>query len=138
MEQDWIVAVCEDKFPRTDVKDRRESPSHGYRAVHVIVTILGKLIEIQIRTELQDLWAQISEKSADLFGQEVKYGGGPEFWRKVLVRFSDQVAVFEAVEGDPAQNLVAPDEMNRLRTKIKESLNWAIATLDEAQKGDQH
>jgi ppGpp synthetase/RelA/SpoT-type nucleotidyltranferase len=37
------------------VIDRREKPSHGYRAVHVIVECGGRMVEIQVRTELQHL-----------------------------------------------------------------------------------
>ena len=48
----------------SQVDDRRLRPSHGYRAGHVIVTAVGHPVEIQIRTALQDRWAQISEKMA--------------------------------------------------------------------------
>ncbi|MGH3157770.1 MAG: hypothetical protein ACRDNF_14495 [Streptosporangiaceae bacterium] len=34
--------------------DRRERPSHGYRAYHVIVYEDGVPVEVQIRTKLQD------------------------------------------------------------------------------------
>jgi hypothetical protein len=59
------------------VVDRREIPSHGYRAVHLIATALGFPVEIQIRTELQDLWAQVSERMGDRFGRAIRYGGSP-------------------------------------------------------------
>jgi ppGpp synthetase/RelA/SpoT-type nucleotidyltranferase len=42
--------------------DRRKTPSHGYRAVHLIARINGVPIEIQVRTALQDAWAQVFEK----------------------------------------------------------------------------
>ena len=42
--------------------DRRKNPTYGYRAVHVIVYWDGIPVEIQIRTELQDTWAQIVER----------------------------------------------------------------------------
>lgn len=55
--------------------DRRESPSHGYRAVHVVVRSLdGLRVEIQIRTELQDLWAQVIEALGTKWGRELRYG----------------------------------------------------------------
>jgi ppGpp synthetase/RelA/SpoT-type nucleotidyltranferase len=41
-----------------DIDDRREKPSHGYRAVHVIPRVDAHSIEIQVRTPLQDIWAQ--------------------------------------------------------------------------------
>jgi len=54
--------------------DRRLRPRHGYQAVHLIVRWHEKLVEIQIRTELQHLWAEVSEKLADKWGSTVKYG----------------------------------------------------------------
>jgi ppGpp synthetase/RelA/SpoT-type nucleotidyltranferase len=59
------------------VVDRRERPSHGYHAVHLIATVLGVPVEIQIRTVLQDLWAQVSERMGDRFGRAIRYGGPP-------------------------------------------------------------
>lgn len=61
-----------------EVKDRRVEPSHGYRAVHVIVFTDGIPVEIQVRTELQDVWAQILERLADHWGRGIRYGEEPE------------------------------------------------------------
>jgi ppGpp synthetase/RelA/SpoT-type nucleotidyltranferase len=41
-------------------------------------------VEIQVRTELQHSWAELSEKIADRFGIEVKYGGGAAEIQDVL------------------------------------------------------
>lgn len=41
--------------------DLRHDPSFGYRAVHVIVHLGQVRVEVQVRTELQDMWAQIVE-----------------------------------------------------------------------------
>lgn len=60
------------------VVDRRERPSFGYRAVHVIVHVEGMPVEIQIRTELQDVWAQIVERLGDRWGRGIRYGADPE------------------------------------------------------------
>lgn len=76
-EQDSIVKRIVDSFPNTKLIDRRGNPTHGYRAVHLMVTIDGHLIEIQVRTQLQDLWAQAMERLADEAGRESRYGGAP-------------------------------------------------------------
>jgi putative GTP pyrophosphokinase len=47
--QDKVTAQLKKLFDKTIIVDRREHPSHGYRAVHVIVDYRGKLIEIQLR-----------------------------------------------------------------------------------------
>ena len=61
----------------TEVDDRRVKPSHGYRAVHVIPRVDGYPIEIQVRTPLQDLWAQTVERLADRVGRAIRYGAQP-------------------------------------------------------------
>ncbi len=60
------------------VIDRRDDPRQGYRAVHVIVYPQATPVEIQVRTELQDIWAQIFERFADQWGRAVRYGGDIE------------------------------------------------------------
>jgi ppGpp synthetase/RelA/SpoT-type nucleotidyltranferase len=58
--------------------DRREDPRFGYRAMHLVVHVDGLPIEIQIRTELQDSWAQIVERLGDRWGRGIRYGQDPE------------------------------------------------------------
>jgi putative GTP pyrophosphokinase len=77
------------------VVDRRDQPSHGYRAVHVVAREAEFSIEIQIRTSLQHAWAELSEKLADKFGIAIKYGGGPDDKRMLLQALSKVVATFE-------------------------------------------
>ena len=72
--QNALVAQLAAAFNDSVVVDRREKPSHGYRAVHLVVTIEQRVVEIQIRTALQQFWALLSEKVADKFGNAIKYG----------------------------------------------------------------
>ncbi len=105
VDQDRLVARLRTDFPSANVIDRRESPSHGYRAVHVIVAISKKMIEIQVRTSLQHLWAELSEKSSDVLDPAIKYGGGEKFWRDLLMNYSKMAAHAERAEkidADPA------------------------------------
>jgi ppGpp synthetase/RelA/SpoT-type nucleotidyltranferase len=51
--QDAAVQSLQSVFSKATVDDRRQKPSHGYRAVHLVIDIEGKLIEIQVRTVLQ-------------------------------------------------------------------------------------
>ncbi len=74
-EQDEVVHRLLSIFPGAQLDDRRQKPSYGYRAVHVIPFVDGQPIEIQVRSRYQDLWAELSEKLADLYGSDVKYGG---------------------------------------------------------------
>ena len=65
-EQDAVVAQLLTLFSGALVRDRRSTPSHGYRAVHVVPTVEGYPLEIQVRTLYQDGWAQAMEKLADI------------------------------------------------------------------------
>lgn len=53
--------------PFTDFRiiDRRASPTHGYRAVHLVIGVDGFPVEVQVRTYFQDGWANATEALAD-------------------------------------------------------------------------
>lgn len=120
--QDSVLAEMLPIFPGATVTDRRVRPSHGYRAVHVVVVSEGKAIEIQLRTALQHAWAELSEKFADVVDPAIKYGGGDERIQGTLVNASVVVSEIEQMEAVVA-NLTAratgpmPSEVqNRLAT----------------------
>jgi len=75
--QDGAVERLREAFGSTKVDDLRKEPRHGYRAVHVIVRVNGFPVEVQVRTKLQDLWAQGMEKLADRVGRGIRYGEPP-------------------------------------------------------------
>ena len=77
-EQDHIVSSICNLWENAQVVDRRETPSFGYRAVHVIVKVGSCFVEIQVRTQYQDTWAQWMERFADRMGREVRYGEEPD------------------------------------------------------------
>ncbi len=97
-EQDSVVQSLANLFEKTTIVDRRERPSHGYRAVHVIVHSLDKMIEIQVRTSLQHLWAELSEKFSDIVDPAIKYGAGNEKMRSLLAISSRLVINTERIE----------------------------------------
>lgn len=80
--------------------DRRVNTSHGYRAVHVIVREGSAMIEVQVRTSLQHLWAEVSEKLSDTDDPAIKYGGGSALIRSLLCLSSGFAEVLETVEAD--------------------------------------
>lgn len=98
-DQDLIVSVIASRFPKHQIDDRRKKPSHGYRAVHVIVTAEGgKFVEIQVRTRAQHRWAELSEKLSDLYDPAIKYGGGPVLAQEGLASYSETVRHCEELE----------------------------------------
>jgi putative GTP pyrophosphokinase len=96
-DQDDVVRRAREWFPVIEVDDKREMPTHGYRAVHLLVTHQGKCVEVQVRTRLQHFWATISEKVSDTFGQEIKYGVGNDDVLTVLNELSEAIKRFEVV-----------------------------------------
>ena len=105
--QERFIASLKEAFPGASVMDRRQDPSSGYRAVHVIAEVAGKPIEIQVRSALQHLWAEVSEKSSDVLDPKIKYGGGPDEWRKFLTETSQLVSYYEEGEAKIAPLLVS-------------------------------
>lgn len=103
--QEALVNELTALFSASIISDRRKHPSHGYRAVHLIVPHDNRFVEVQVRTELQHLWAELSEKLADKFGIDVKYGGGPKRVRAVL----DNLLDYEFIE--VAEHVVKPNEL---------------------------
>jgi ppGpp synthetase/RelA/SpoT-type nucleotidyltranferase len=109
-------------LPESTVIDRRQRPTHGYRAVHVIATLHGKSIEIQIRTRLQDLWAQLSEKMADEVGRDLKYGGGPGEERRQLALLSEAIKRVEIGK----LNRIQSSQLKKLRSTVSKRLKQLI------------
>ncbi len=77
-EQDsWCGRVTELFAQEGKWHDRRDSPSHGYRALHVVLIVAGFQIEVQLRTEFQHVWAQLIERYAGVYGRQIQYGMSP-------------------------------------------------------------
>lgn len=80
-QQDALAAEIARRFPadprEPKLIDRRADPSHGYRAVHVEVTLDGVSIEVQVRTLMQHIWADLMERLADRLGRQIRYGEPP-------------------------------------------------------------
>jgi ppGpp synthetase/RelA/SpoT-type nucleotidyltranferase len=74
--------AAEDRPPK--IIDRTDEGLRGYRAVHVIVTVAGRPVEVQIRTRLQHQWANLFEKFADIVGRGIRYGEPPDEWTMIF------------------------------------------------------
>lgn len=96
--QDEAVHLIGQLFPEHKKIDRRAEPKFGYRAVHLEVRIDNFFVEIQVRTSLQDQWAQINEKLADMFGRGIRYGEAPDDWYQRLGPEADPMSIIELVQ----------------------------------------
>jgi len=124
--QNKVVEQIRSRVAKAVVVDRRKQPSYGYRAVHIIATARNRSIEIQVRTELQHLWAQLSEKLSDALDPGLKYGGGDPQVRKRLSKISEVIGSFEELETGPVAAQLA-GRVGRLKQEIREILENATA-----------
>lgn len=112
---------------------RRKWPSGDYRAVHIIATAQNKPIEIQVRTELQHLWAQLSEKLADVFGPAIKYGVGDSENQVWLSQISLIIARCEDLELDPQNENWLAEVKQQLRRYLADQ----IVRWESSPQGDK-
>jgi putative GTP pyrophosphokinase len=129
--QDLVVQALSGLFPDARVVDRRLNPSHGYRAVHVVVGADGRDIEVQVRTSLQHLWAEYSEKLSDLRDPALKYGGGDEEIQSMLQETSFLVSEIEDFERQPTWALPATnaERLAGIKTQLSKILQDSVASL---------
>lgn len=100
------------------IVDRRARPSNGYRAVHVLVATGEHRVEVQVRTALQQLWAELSEKLSDRYGIAIKYGGGDATARGTLDELSELVEIVEHTEETSAAHTAAAEETAHLVRRV--------------------
>lgn len=134
--QDDLVDMIVAGLGGGDIIDRRTHPSHGYRAVHVVVERMGCFVEIQVRTLLQNLWAQIMETVGDKAGRGVRYGELPADprWRGLVTQllvWGDVVAAHETVratverrEAELETLAGSPEGLSSLEPLVKENASW--------------
>ena len=125
--QNTLAAKLSVLFIDAVTSDRRGKPSHGYRAIHIIVHHAGRTVEIQVRTQLQHLWAEHSEKLADKFGIAVKYGGGPEDIRQQLEALSKGIGFVEHHEANAVNT--NPDVGRMILDNLKTDVQTALVDL---------
>lgn len=99
----------------------------GYRAVHHIVRRDGRLIEVQLRTPLQDLWANTVESDSRRLDVGLKSGVGP----KVVHDYYVAVSAFFALR----ESASAPDEefMRDLRERFAAATHFLTDPGDKSQ-----
>jgi putative GTP pyrophosphokinase len=80
-----------------------EPKADGYRALHLINRNRGRLVEVQLRTPLQDSWANGVETFARSVASGLKFGGGPQELREYFVALGELFAnEDQGLQIDPA------------------------------------
>jgi putative GTP pyrophosphokinase len=70
-----------------------EPKADGYRALHLINRNHGRLIEVQLRTRLQDAWANSVEIDSRRVAPNLKFGAGPRELRDFYLVLGEFLAI---------------------------------------------
>lgn len=70
-------------------------PASGYRAIHLVLQHKDRLVEVQIRTQIQNAWAELVEDVGHLLGVATKNGEGPPDVLAGLRALSSELASLE-------------------------------------------
>lgn len=92
------------------------SRGSGYRAIHLVHRIAGRLLETQIRTPLQHAWAVAAERSEQITGYPLKFGEGPP---ELLEYFRVAAQWLALQEWGRAVDAELVDELAVLRERIR-------------------
>jgi putative GTP pyrophosphokinase len=76
----------------------RNPKDSGYRALHLIEERKERLIEVQIRTPLQDIWANQVERDSRLRRVDFKSGAGAQAVHDYYLAVADLLSLMEAGE----------------------------------------
>ena len=99
------------------------------------------MVEIQIRTTFQHIWAELSEKYADLYGTDIKYGAGTEEIKQLLETLSKYIATYEDLEyalgrleeSDEVRDM--QERMRGIREDLAGRLDEEISRIDNEKGG---
>jgi hypothetical protein len=94
------------------IHDYRD-PDREYRAVHVVVSDGPRLVEVQVRTVAQQLWANESES----FGETVKEGGGDQSIRSYLRELASICYAID--QGQHPASMVSPLLITRQTVAVR-------------------
>lgn len=111
VQQDVLVREVHQAIGGGLIVDRRKRPTFGYRAVHIEHQRRGIYVEVQVRTTMQDQWAQIVERLADSWGRQVRYGGGPPEPKREIIASVTRADLWALTQGLSEQiDIVERDE----------------------------
>ncbi len=134
-DQDAAVARIVDRFPRSGVDDRRGDPRNGYRAVHIIAEVDDCPVEIQVRTRLQDVWAQRIEALESELGRGIRYGEAPLQPRKKIGGWTPEALLRTMME---ASETIRGVELAEQDAALLQTGRTRTAALQDLEQRRQH
>ncbi len=100
----------------------------GYRGIHLVYqNASSNLIEIQLRTELQHIWATAVEIYGELQSTSFKTGEGDKKWKEFFLLLSSYFAIKEKA-------IPAKEHIKLSKSKIRSLLKKAIKELNVIEK----
>lgn len=131
-EQDAVVtAICGlyGHDLQRSVRDLRESPHSGYRAVHVWLRLPAR-VEVQVRTHLQGEWANTYESAADVYGRSIRYDQLPaDPVERQVVKWLRQMSTMRIAQMEKDRN-----EIGRISIDVENSERRGITTVPDSLK----
>lgn len=124
----------------------RNPKSDGYRGIHVVGRYRarkpehqiwnGNRIEVQLRTTLQHAFATAVETVTTFTRNPLKFGGGPDDWRRFFALMGSAIAIREGtplVEGTPTAeaDLIAELKDASRALRVRERLRGWTQTLKQ-------
>ncbi len=110
---DYVALEGESVF---DARGGSGPKGSGYRAVHIVHRVEDRLIETQIRTEVQHSWAVAAERAEQSTGHPLKFGEAPAELLDYF-RIASQLFALQEAGVDADKPLV--DELSELRERIR-------------------
>ena len=101
IEQQQVLDRIREAWEVMRERDYQTTPRDGYRALHIVVRAEGRAVEVQLRTELEDLWSNASESLANRLDPDIKYGSGPADVRIILDSMSAMCEAIDTAEAIP-------------------------------------
>ena len=103
-----------------------EPKEDGYRALHLVNRNHGRLIEIQLRTPRQDLWANFVESLSRTAVPDLKFGAGPRWLREYLL------VTAETMESADRGLLTADAALAQIKEQAIEVVKLLYGATDES------
>lgn len=105
------------KLDVIDVRDYNNRPHlGGYRALHLWCRRDGFKVEVQLRTALQQEWAERIEEWDKLLGLDLKHERAPEV---VLLFFRELANYYRHIDAGMAPSMVEASALQRARTSVR-------------------
>ncbi|WP_084524978.1 hypothetical protein [Nocardia vaccinii] len=128
-----VAAKLDQEFDQV-ISDTRRAPHSGYRALHLRVKLPAGRVEIQVRTSLQNAWANLYEALADVIGRQIRYGtlpSNPQDRRKVESAFRTSESLADVEEKKDALRTRRREQDNAYQV-LQDSIVRVIDLLPES------